>query len=166
MFGKEIRYVLLFSVFAFIISVILGLLSHVYFFTVLFRAFIQFIFFFIIGVLIGFIYKKYLYDIFKDIRFGSKEENYGHDKRSKKYEKREVDTETLSNGTSIANKSDINDDFKFVEEFGKNNIGLEDSSPISNIELSDKRSDQLSYIEANDPKIVAEAIKTLINKKE
>ncbi|AYE36155.1 hypothetical protein DB313_01385 [Borrelia turcica IST7] len=165
LFGKEIRYVLLFSALAFIISVILGLVSHVYFFTILFRAFVQFIFFFFIGLLIEFIYKKYLYDLFKEIRFSSKKENNKYNK-GEKYETREVDMNSLADNATIAKKGESNNDFQFMEEFKKHNIEHKDSKPSSNIQFSDKRSSQLSYVEANDPKIVAEAIKTLINKKE
>ena len=164
LFGKEIRYVLLFSAFAFIISVILGLVSHVYFLQYCLEHSFN-LYFFFIGLLIEFIYKKYLYDLFKEIRFSSKKENNKYNKGDK-YETREVDMNSLTDNATIAKKSESSNDFQFMEEFRKHNVERKGNKPSSNIQFSDKRSNQLSYVEANDPKIVAEAIKTLINKKE
>ncbi|UGQ17071.1 hypothetical protein [Borrelia sp. RT1S] len=175
MFGREIRYVLLFSTAAFVVSVIFGLLARVYFFTILFRAFVQFVFFFFIGILIEFIYKKYLCDLFKDALVSSKG-NDDHDK-GEKYETGVIEMSSLSNSVPVDEKresvSDFLDekresggDFQFVEEIEKYNVEHSNNRPSGNIKFSDKLSSQLSYLEANDPKIVAKAIKTLINRKE
>ncbi|UER67458.1 hypothetical protein LKV13_01350 [Borrelia sp. BU AG58] len=166
LFGREVRYVLLFSAFAFVVSVIFGLIARLYFFTILFRALVQFVFFFLIGILIEFIYKKYLYDLFKDIRFNSKV-----DYEYSKGEKRETGTVDMGSsfvGIPVDEKSESGNDFQFMEELEKYSTEHSDSKPkpSSNIQFSDKLSSQLSYLEANDPKVVAKAIKTLINRKE
>ena len=164
LFGREIRYVLLFSTAAFVVSVIFGLLARVYFFTILFRAFVQFVFFFFIGILIEFIYKKYLCDLFKDALVSSKG-NDDHDK-GEKYETGVVEMSSLSNSVPVDEKRESGGDFQFVEEIEKYNVEHSNNRPSGNIQFSDKLSSQLSYLEANDPKIVAKAIKTLINRKE
>ncbi|WKC57841.1 hypothetical protein [Borrelia sp. P9F1] len=164
LFGREIRYVLLFSAFAFVISVIFGLLARVYFFTILFRAFVQFVFFFFIGILIEFIYKKYLYDLFKDALFSSKR-NDDHSNGAK-YETGVVDMSSFPKSVPVDESGEGGSDFQFVEEVEKYSVAHSNNGSSSNAQFSDKLPSQLSYLEANDPKIVAKAIKTLINRKE
>ncbi|AWG42659.1 hypothetical protein CR532_01390 [Candidatus Borreliella tachyglossi] len=154
---KEIKYVLLFSIFAFIISVILGILSRVSFITILFRAFFQFIIFFLIGLLIEFVYKKYLYDLFRDVSLSDKDSKNS-------YVKDKNDTATSDAMTFSSRNNPLarnNDDFSLMEEV--ENYKIDDAKYSK---PSDRRSSQISYVAENDPKVVAEAIKALIHKKE
>ncbi|WP_024653996.1 hypothetical protein [Borrelia persica] len=162
LFGNKRSYVLLFSSFAFILAMILGVFARVSFVTVLFRAFFQFVIFFVIGLLIEFIYNKYLYELFRDDNLsGNKDDVIKKDDDSQS-ESGNVDSGSRDDFSSNGNKVN-NDNYSFSEELNK--YEAVDES-LNNIDSDSKLSEQISYVKRSDPKVVADAIKTLINKKE
>ncbi|AHH12286.1 Putative cytosolic protein [Borrelia hermsii YBT] len=162
LFNKINKYVLLFGVFAFILAVILGIFARVPFITVLFRAFFQFIFFFCVGLLLEFVYKKYLYDLFKDDILSDDTDEVNENSHCKP----ESDNMNFApkNIPLNENKNSDNDNYDRMEKLSKYDEDTGESK--FDIEFNKKLLDQISYVERTDPKIVAEAIKTLINKKE
>ncbi|AHH10435.1 hypothetical protein bcCo53_000267 [Borrelia coriaceae] len=152
LFNKKSNYVLLFSSFAFIIAFILGIFARVPFITVLFRALFQFIFFFCIGLLLEFIYKKYLYDLFKDDSL--------NDNTSKGIDEDFKPESDNMNFYSENIDMNDNDNYSLAKELNKYDATIKENK------FNGKLSEQISHVGNTDPKIVAEAIKTLINKKE
>ncbi|AHH08233.1 hypothetical protein baBA2_000259 [Borrelia anserina] len=161
LFNKRSKYVLLFSSFAFVLSVVLGILARVPFITILFRAFFQFVFFFCIGLLLEFIYKKYLYDLFKDHTLSDDKEDDIDE--SNNCNSKSDNMNSFSENVST-NEDTKSDNYDSVEKLSKSKTVPKESK--SNNEFNGKLPDQISYVERADPKVVAEAIKTLINKKE
>ncbi|AHH03240.1 Putative cytosolic protein [Borrelia nietonii YOR] len=162
LFNKINKYVLLFGVFAFILAVILGIFARVPFITVLFRAFFQFIFFFCVGFLLEFIYKKYLYDLFRDGILSDDTDEVNENSNCKS----ESDNMNFApkNIPFNENKENDIDNHDRMKKLSKYDGDTRESK--FDIEFNRKLLDQISYVERTDPKIVAEAIKTLINKKE
>ncbi|QFP42051.1 hypothetical protein F9Y90_02905 [Borrelia miyamotoi] len=158
LFSKLNKYVLLFSTFAFILSVFLGILARVTFIVILFRAFFLFIIFFFIGLLLEFLYKKYLYNLFKDDSLNDDKKNVDEDSN---YKPESDVMRSFSEDVPLINhEKSHNDNSNFVKELSSYNIATQSN------ELNGELSKQGSYIEKTDPKIVAETIKTLINNKE
>ncbi|BDU63051.1 hypothetical protein BOFE_05910 [Candidatus Borrelia fainii] len=162
LFTKRRKYVLLFSAFAFVLAVILGVFARVPFITVLFRAVFQFIVFFCIGLLLEFVYKKYLYDLFKD-------DSLRNDTREKDIDKNSNCKPETDDGNSFSknipldnNKRGDNDNYSLSEKLSMSKY----DTIVKESKLNSKLLDQISHVENTDPKIVAETIKTLINKKE
>ncbi|ASQ29072.1 hypothetical protein CDQ96_01325 [Borrelia miyamotoi] len=164
LFSKLSKYVLLFSIFAFILSVFLGILARVTFIVILFRAFFIFIIFFFIGLLLEFLYKKYLYNLFQDdsLQDDSLNDDDKKDVDEDSSYKSESDVmRTFSEDVPLMNhEKSHNDNSNFVKELSSYNIATQVNK------LNDGLSKQGSYIEKTDPKIVAETIKILINNKE
>ncbi|AHE62602.1 hypothetical protein [Borrelia parkeri] len=160
LFTKRRKYVLLFSAFAFILAVILGIFARVPFITVLFRAVFQFIIFFCIGLLLEFIYKKYLYDLFKDDSLSDDTRKKDIDENSNCKPETDDKNSFSKNIPLDRNKSGDNDNYSFLEKLSRYDTIAKESK------LNSKLLDQISHVENTDPKIVAETIKTLINKKE
>ncbi|WNY62734.1 hypothetical protein RAC47_01325 [Borreliella carolinensis] len=156
--SRELKYILLASVSALFISAVLGLFCGLSFFTILIRSFLQFVFFFIIGLLIEFIYKKYLSNLFSTELSGDMENKLKDDKKSDKDFKENLN---FQNKNSLYDKSQNNSgSVDFIEEVKKYKFDTEDMSRGSD------KNKKISFIEDNDPKIVADAIKTLMSKKE
>ncbi|AGT27264.1 hypothetical protein [Borrelia miyamotoi] len=166
LFSKLSKYVLLFSIFAFILSVFLGILARVTFIIILFRAFFIFIIFFFIGLLLEFLYKKYLYNLFQDDSLQDDSLNDDDKKdvnEDSSYKPAESDVmRAFSEDVPLMNhEKSHNDNSNFVKELSSYyNIATQANK------LNDELSKQGSYIEKTDPKIVAETIKILINNKE
>ncbi|WNY64826.1 hypothetical protein [Borreliella carolinensis] len=156
--SRELKYILLASVSALFISAVLGLFCGLSFFTILIRSFLQFVFFFIIGLLIEFIYKKYLSNLFSTELSGDMENKLKDDKKSDKDFKENLN---FQNKNSLYDKSQNNSgSVDFIEEVKKYKFDTEDMSRGSD------KNKKISFIEDNDPKVVADAIKTLMSKKE
>ncbi|BCR19225.1 hypothetical protein BmHoA_00278 [Borrelia miyamotoi] len=159
LFSKLSKYVLLFSAFAFILSVFFGILARVTFIVILFRAFFLFIIFFFIGLLLEFLYKKYLYNLFQDDSLNDDDQKDVDEDSSYKSES-DVMRAFSEDVPLINHEKSHNDNSNFVKELSSYNIATQANK------LNDELSKQGSYIENTDPKIVAETIKTLINNKE
>ncbi|OJH15527.1 hypothetical protein ER70_02220, partial [Borreliella bissettiae] len=115
-------------------------------------------FFFIIGLLIEFIYKKYLSNLFSTEFSGDMENKLKDDKKSDKDFKENLN---FQNKNSLYEKSQNNSgSVDFIEEIKKYKFDTEDMSRGSD------KNKKISFIEDNDPKVVADAIKTLMSKKE
>ncbi|MGF7101678.1 hypothetical protein [Borreliella kurtenbachii] len=156
--SRELKYILLASVSALFISAVLGLFCGLSFFTILMRSFLQFVFFFIIGLLIEFIYKKYLSNLFSTELSGDMENKLKDDKKNDKDFKENLN---FQNKNSLYEKSQNNSgSVDFIEEVKKYKFDTEDMSRGSD------KNKKISFIEDNDPKVVADAIKTLMSKKE
>ncbi|WKC90662.1 hypothetical protein [Borreliella carolinensis] len=156
--SRELKYILLASVSALFISAVLGLFCGLSFFTILIRSFLQFVFFFIIGLLIEFIYKKYLSNLFSTELSGDMENKLKDDKKSDKDFKENLN---FQNKNSLYGKSQNNiGNVDFIEEVKKYKFDTENMSRGSD------KNKKISFIEDNDPKVVADAIKTLMSKKE
>ncbi|APS98482.1 hypothetical protein Bmayo_01335 [Borreliella mayonii] len=156
--SRELKYILLASVSALFISALLGLFCGLSFFTILMRSFLQFVFFFVIGLLIEFIYKKYLSNLFLAELSGNMENKLQDDKKGDKDFNENLD---FQNKNSFYESSQNNDGIvDFIEEVKKYKFETEDMS-----RRNDKNK-KMSFIEDNDPKVVADAIKTLMSKKE
>ncbi|AEL18452.1 hypothetical protein [Borreliella bissettiae] len=156
--SRELKYILLASVSALFMSAVLGLFCGLSFFTILIRSFLQFVFFFIIGLLIEFIYKKYLSNLFSTELSGDMENKLKDDKKSDKDFKENLN---FQNKNSLYEKSQNNSgSVDFIEEVKKYKFDTEDMSRGSD------KNKKISFIEDNDPKVVADAIKTLMSKKE
>ncbi|WNY60091.1 hypothetical protein QIA03_01075 [Borreliella bissettiae] len=156
--SRELKYILLASVSALFISAVLGLFCGLSFFTILIRSFLQFVFFFIIGLLIEFIYKKYLSNLFSTELSGDMENKLKDDKKSDKDFKENLN---FQNKNFLYGKSQNNSgNIDFIEEVKKYKFDTEDMSRGSD------KNKKISFIENNDPKVVADAIKTLMSKKE
>ncbi|UPA17775.1 hypothetical protein bpuCAU1_000271 [Borrelia puertoricensis] len=160
LFTKRRNYVLLFSAFAFVLAVILGIFARVSFMIVLFRAVFQFIVFFCIGLLLEFIYKKYLYDLFQDDSLSDDTRKKDIDEDSNCKLETDGNNSFSKNITLDKNKSGDNDNYSLSEKLSNYDTVVKKSK------LNSKLLDQISHVENTDPKIVAETIKTLINKKE
>ncbi|BCR20878.1 hypothetical protein [Borrelia miyamotoi] len=159
LFSKLSKYALLFSTFAFILSVFLGIFARVTFIVILFRAFFLFIIFFFIGLLLEFLYKKYLYNLFQDDSLNDDDKKDVDEDNS--YNPESEVMRAFSKDVPLMNhEKNHNDNSNFVKELNSYNIAIQSNK------LNDKLSKQGSYIEKTDPKIVAETIKTLINNKE
>ncbi|AIJ29637.1 hypothetical protein [Borreliella valaisiana] len=156
--SRELKYILLASLSAFFISSILGLFFGLPFFTILVRSFLQFVFFFVIGLLIEFIYKKYLSNLFSAELSGNMENKLQDDNKVHKDLNENLD---FQNKNSLYENSQNNSsNVDFIEEVKKYKFDTEDMSKgIGKIK-------KISFIEDNDPKVVADAIKTLMSKKE
>ncbi|WNY63915.1 hypothetical protein QIA00_01330 [Borreliella americana] len=156
--SRELKYILLASVSALFISAALGLLCGLSFFTVLMRSLLQFIFFFIIGLLIEYIYKKYLFNLFSTEMSGDMENKFQNDKKSDKDFKENLDFQNKNsfydNSQSSGGSVDIIEEIKNYKFDTENISGRSDKNK------------KISFIEDNDPKVVADAIKTLMSKKE
>ncbi|QFI14403.1 hypothetical protein QIA37_01895 [Borrelia sp. CA_690] len=150
--SRELKYILLASVSALFISVVLGLFCGLSFFTILFRSFLQFTIFFVIGLLIEFIYKKYLLNLFSAELPSDAEDKLQDDKKDNK----DFDIQNPYYENFQNNNSSVD----FIEEVKKYKFETEDM-----IKGNDKIK-EMSFIEDNDPKVVADAIKTLMSKKE
>ncbi|AFI31051.1 hypothetical protein [Borrelia crocidurae] len=161
LFGKKSKYILLFSSFAFILAMILGIFARVSFVTVLFRAFLQFLIFFAIGLLIEFIYNKYLYELFKDNDLSSNKDVINKNDNSQP-ELNDIDSSLIKDFSSKNDKVD-NSNYDFSEDLNKY-ANVRDRQ--NNVNFESKLSEQISYVKNSDPKVVADTIKTLINKKE
>ncbi|MBB6031592.1 hypothetical protein HNR35_000585 [Borreliella spielmanii] len=156
--SRELKYILLASVSALFISAVLGLFCGLPFFTILVRSCFQFVFFFVIGLLIEFLYKKYLSNLFST-ELSSVMENKSQD--DKKVYKDFNDNLDFQNKNSLyENSQNISNSADLLEEVKKYKFETEDMR-----EESDKNK-KMSFIEDNDPKVVADAIKTLMSKKE
>ncbi|WKC75998.1 hypothetical protein [Borreliella valaisiana] len=156
--SKELKYILLASLSAFFISAILGLFCGLPFFTILVRSFLQFIFFFVIGLLIEFIYKKYLSNLFSTELSGNMENKLQDDNKVHKDLNENLDFQNKNSFYENSQNNSSNVDF--IEEVKKYKFDTEDMSKgIGKIK-------KMSFIEDNDPKVVADAIKTLMSKKE
>ncbi|EEH00881.1 RNA chaperone Hfq [Borreliella finlandensis] len=156
--SRELKYILLASVSALFISAVLGLFCGLSFFTILMRSLLQFLFFFVIGLLIEYIFKKYLSNLFSTELSGNMENKLQDDKKSDKDFKENLD---FQNKNSLyENSQNISSSVDFIEEVKKYKFETEDM-----IGGSDKNK-KMSFIEDNDPKVVADAIKTLMSKKE
>ncbi|MBB6213101.1 hypothetical protein QIA17_01865 [Borreliella californiensis] len=156
--SRELKYILLTSVSALVISAVLGLFCGLSFFTILIRSFLQFIFFLVIGLLIEFIYKKYLSNLFSTELSGDIENKLQDDKKSVKDFKENLD---FQNKNSLYENSQNNSSsVDFIEEVKKYKFDTEDMGRGSD------KNKKISFIEENDPKVVADAIKTLMSKKE
>ncbi|WP_024655529.1 hypothetical protein [Borrelia hispanica] len=161
LFGKKSKYVLLFSLFAFILAMILSIFARVSFFTVLFRAFLQFVIFFAVGLLIEFIYNKYLYELFKDNDLSSNKDVLNKDDNSQAGPNN-IDSSLIKDFSS-KNAKVNNSNYDFSEELNKYTAVRERQNDV---DFESKLSEQISYVKKSDPKVVADTIKTLINKKE
>ncbi|BCR21706.1 hypothetical protein [Borrelia sp. HM] len=157
--NKLNKYVLLFSTFAFILSVLLGILARVTFIAILFRALFLFIVFFCIGLLLDFIYKKHFYNLFQSDSLGddTTKKDFNEDIH---YKPKSDSMHTFSEDVSFNNVNDCDDNIKFAKELSTFDRDIQTSK------LKGGLSNQVSYIEKTDPKIVAETIKILINDKE
>ncbi|AJA90097.1 hypothetical protein OY14_01325 [Borreliella chilensis] len=152
--SKELKYILLASVSALLISAVLGLFCGLSFFTVLVRSVLQFAFFFVIGLLIEFIYKKYLSNLFSTELPGDIENKFQDDNKAYNNDFNESQN---SNYEGLQNN---NSSVDFIEEVKKYKFETED---MNNGNVKNKK---MAFIEDNDPKVVADAIKTLMSKKE
>lgn len=156
--SRELKYILLASVSALFISAVLGLFCGLSFFTILVRSLLQFVFFFVIGLLIEYIFKKYLSNLFSTELSGNMENKPQDDKKSDKDFKENLD---FQNKNSLyENFQNISSSGDFIEEVKKYKFETEDVSRGSD------KNKKMSFIEDNDPKVVADAIKTLMSKKE
>lgn len=156
--SRELKYILLTSVSALFISAVLGLFCGLSFFTILVRSLLQFVFFFVIGLLIEYIFKKYLSNLFSTELSGNMENKPQDDKKSNKDFKENLD---FQNKNSLyENSQNISSSGDFIEEVKKYKFETEDVSRGSD------KNKKMSFIEDNDPKVVADAIKTLMSKKE
>ncbi|WKC79676.1 hypothetical protein [Borreliella tanukii] len=156
--SRELKYILLASMLALFISAILGLFCGLPFFTILIRSFLQFVFFFVIGLLIEFIYKKYLSNLFSTELSGDTENKLQDDKKVYR---------DLNENQDFRNKNPLHENYQnnssnvdFIKEVKKYKFETEDMSKGSD------KIKKMSFIEDNDPKVVADAIKTLMSKKE
>nr|WP_267505768.1 hypothetical protein [Borreliella garinii] len=156
--SRELKYILLASVSALFISAVLGLFCGFPFFTILVRSFLQFAFFFAIGLLIELIYKKYLSNLFSAELSSDMENKLQDDKKVHK---------DLNDNLDSQNKNSLYENFQnnissvdFIEEVKKYKFDTEDMSEGSG------KIKKMSFIKDNDPKVVADAIKTLMSKKE
>ena len=157
--NKLNKYVLFFSTFAFILSVLLGMLAHVTFIAILFRALFLFVVFFCIGFFLEFIYKRHFYNLFQgeSLSDDTTKKDVNKDMQCKP---ESSGIHALSDNVFFNSLSGSDDNLKFAKEisiFDGNNQSSKFKGPLSN---------QASYIEKTDPKIVAETIKVLINDKE
>ncbi|WKC78751.1 hypothetical protein QIA30_01880 [Borreliella turdi] len=156
--NRELKYILLASVSAFFISVVLGLFCSLPFFTILVRSFFQFAFFFVIGLLIEFIYKKYLSNLFYTELSNDMENKSQDDKRV--YNNFNENLDFQNKNSFYENSQNNSSSMDFIEEVKKYKFEIEDMSENSG------KIKKMSFIEDNDPKVVADAIKTLMSKKE
>ncbi|MBB6207980.1 hypothetical protein [Borreliella lanei] len=156
--SRELKYILLASVSALFISAALGLFCGLSFFTILMRSLLQFVFFFVIGLLIEYIYKKYLSNLFSTELSKDMENKFQDDKKSDKDFKENL---AFQNKNSLyENSQNSSGSVDLIEEIKKYKFDTEDMSRGSN------KNKKMSFIEDNDPKVVADAIKTLMSKKE
>ncbi|WNY66642.1 hypothetical protein [Borreliella lusitaniae] len=156
--SRELKYILLASVSALFISAVLGLICGLPFFTILLRSFLQFAFFFVIGLLIEFIYKKYLSNLFSKESSDDIENKLQDDEKVYKDFKENVD---FQNKNSLyENSQNSSSGVDFAEEVKKYKFETEDMNEAIG------KNKKMSFIEDNDPKVVADAIKTLMSKKE
>ncbi len=114
--------------------------------------------FFAIGLLIELIYKKYLSNLFSAELSSDMENKLQDDKKVHK---------DLNDNLDSQNKNSFYENFQnnissvdFIEEVKKYKFDTEDMSEGSG------KIKKMSFIEDNDPKVVADAIKTLMSKKE
>ncbi|ABH01535.1 hypothetical protein [Borreliella afzelii] len=156
--GRELKYILLASVSALFISAVLGLFCGLPFFTILLRSFFQFVFFFIIGLLIEFLYKKYLSNLFSTELSSDVENKLQDDK--KVYKDLNENFDFQNKNSRYENSQNISSSADFLEEVKKYKFDTEDMREGSG------KNKKMSFIEDNDPKVVADAIKTLMSKKE
>ncbi|WPM06035.1 hypothetical protein QIA41_02945 [Borreliella sinica] len=156
--SRELKYILLASVSALFVSAVLGLFSGLPFFTILVRSFLQFIFFFIIGLLIEFIYKKYLSSLFLSELSSDMKNKLQDDK--KVYNNFNENQDFQNKNSLYDNSQNDSNSVDFAEEIKKYKFETEDMSEENN------KIKKMSFIENNDPKVVADAIKTLMSKKE
>ncbi|WNY68491.1 hypothetical protein [Borreliella lusitaniae] len=156
--SRELKYILLASVSALFISAFLGLICGLPFFTILLRSFLQFAFFFVIGLLIEFIYKKYLSNLFSKESSDDIENKPQDDEKVYKDFKENID---FQNKNSLyENSQNSSSGVDFAEEVKKYKFETEDINEVIG------KNKKMSFIEDNDPKVVADAIKTLMSKKE
>nr|WP_267508044.1 hypothetical protein [Borreliella afzelii] len=156
--GRELKYILLASVSALFISAVLGLFCGLPFFTILLRSFFQFVFFFIIGLLIEFLYKKYLSNLFSTELSSDVENKLQDDK--KVYKDLNENFDFQNKNSLYDNSQNISSSADILEEVKKYKFDTEDMREGSG------KNKKMSFIEDNDPKVVADAIKTLMSKKE
>ncbi|WKC87952.1 hypothetical protein [Borreliella japonica] len=157
--SRELKYILLASVSALFISAILGLFCGLPFFTILVRSFLQFVFFFVIGLLIEFIYKKYLSNLFST-ELSSDMENNLQDNKKTVYKDLNENLDFQNKNSHYDNSQNNSSSVDFIEEVKKYKFETEDMNEASG------KIKKMSFIEDNDPKVVADAIKTLMSRKE
>ncbi|WKC75092.1 hypothetical protein QIA36_01890 [Borreliella yangtzensis] len=156
--SRELKYILLASLSAFFISTILGLFCGLPFFIILLRSFFQFVFFFVIGLLIEYIYKKYLSNLFLTELSDNTKNKLQDDNKVHKDLNEDLDSQNKN--SLYENFQNNNSNVDYIEEVKKYKFDTEDMSKgIGKIK-------KMSFIEDNDPKVVADAIKTLMSKKE
>ncbi|WNY65736.1 hypothetical protein [Borreliella andersonii] len=156
--SRELKYILLTSASALLISAALGLFCGLSFFTILNRSLLQFVFFFVIGLLIEYIYKKYLSNLFSTELSGDMGNKPQDDKKGDKEFKESLD---FQNKNSLyENSQNSSGGVDFMEEVKNYKFDTED------INRGSDKNKKMSFIENNDPKVVADAIKTLMSKKE